>query len=63
VALAIVEGIFFSGSFCAIYRTNERGKLPGLAKADEFIARDEGIHVDFACLLYNKYIARKLTQQ
>lgn len=63
VAFAAVEGIFFSGSFCSIYWFNERGKMPGLAKGNDFIARDEGRHTDFACLLYNKYISNKLTQE
>ena len=60
VAFACVEGIFFSGSFCAIYWLNERGIMPGLCKSNEFIARDEGLHTDFACLLYNKYIVNKI---
>jgi len=63
VAFAIVEGIFFSGSFCAIYWLAERNILPGLCKANEFIARDEGMHTDFACLLYNKYIINKLSDK
>jgi ribonucleotide reductase beta subunit family protein with ferritin-like domain len=54
VAFAIVEGLFFSGAFCAIYWIKQRGMLPGLTKSNEFIARDEGQHTDFACLLYNK---------
>ena len=54
VAFAIVEGIFFSGSFCAIYWFQEKGLLPGLSKSNEFISRDEGLHTDFACLLYSK---------
>jgi len=62
IAFAIVEGIFFSGSFCAIYWLSERNMLPGLSKANEFIARDEGMHTDFACLLYNKYITNKLSE-
>jgi ribonucleoside-diphosphate reductase beta chain len=62
VAFAIVEGVFFSGAFCAIYWMNERGKLPGLAKGNDFIARDEGIHVAFACLLYSKYISNKMSE-
>lgn len=63
VAFAAVEGIFFSGSFCCIYWLNERGVMPGLCKSNEFIARDEGMHTDFACLLYTKYINNKLTDQ
>ena len=61
IAFAAVEGIFFSGSFCCIYWLNESGKLPGLCKSNDFIARDEGMHTDFACLLYNKHIINKLT--
>jgi ribonucleotide reductase beta subunit family protein with ferritin-like domain len=61
VAFAAVEGIFFSGSFCCIYWLNERGIMPGLCKSNEFIARDEGMHTDFACLLYKNYIKNKLT--
>lgn len=61
VAFAAVEGIFFSGSFCCIYWLNESGRMPGLCKSNDFIARDEGLHTDFACLLYRKYIENKLT--
>lgn len=59
VAFAIVEGIFFSGSFCAIYWLKERGLMPGLTTSNEFIARDEGLHTDFACALYEE-IEKKL---
>ncbi len=59
VAFAAVEGIFFSGSFCAIFWMKERGLLPGLTLSNEFIARDEGLHMEFACLLYSK-IANRL---
>jgi ribonucleoside-diphosphate reductase beta chain len=58
VAFAIVEGIFFSGSFCAIYWLKQRGLMPGLTTSNEFIARDEGLHTDFACLLYSKLVNR-----
>lgn len=54
VAFAIVEGIFFSGAFCAIYWIKQKNLLPGLTKSNEFIARDEGMHTQFACVLYNK---------
>lgn len=54
VAFAAVEGIFFSGSFCAIFWLKQRGLLPGLTLSNEFIARDEGLHTEFACLLYKK---------
>ena len=53
VAFAIVEGIFFSGSFCAIYWFKKRGLLPGLTFSNELISQDEGLHTDFACLLYS----------
>lgn len=59
VAFAIVEGIFFSGSFCAIFWLKQRGLMPGLTVSNEFIARDEGLHTDFACALYEE-IERKL---
>jgi ribonucleoside-diphosphate reductase subunit M2 len=52
VAFAIVEGIFFSGSFCAIFWLKKQGKMPGLCFSNELISRDEGLHCDFACLLY-----------
>jgi len=54
IAFAVVEGIFFSGSFCAIYWLKERGLMPGLTVSNEFIARDEGLHTDFACALYEE---------
>jgi ribonucleotide reductase beta subunit family protein with ferritin-like domain len=54
VAFAIVEGIFFSGAFCSIFWLKKRGLMPGLTTSNEFIARDEGLHTDFACLLYGK---------
>lgn len=53
VAFAAVEGIFFSGSFCSIFWLKKRGLMPGLAFSNEFISRDEGLHCDFACLMYN----------
>ena len=52
VAFAAVEGIFFSGSFCAIFWLKKRGLMPGLAFSNELISRDEGLHCDFACLLF-----------
>lgn len=58
LAFAAVEGIFFSGAFCAIFWLKERGLMPGLTLSNEFIARDEGIHTDFACLLYSKIVNR-----
>merc|ERR1711937_482667 len=53
IAFAAVEGIFFSGSFCAIFWLKKRGLMPGLPFSNELISRDEGLHRDFACLLYN----------
>jgi len=52
LAFACVEGIFFSGSFCAIFWLKKRGLMPGLTFSNELISRDEGLHCDFACLLY-----------
>jgi ribonucleotide reductase beta subunit family protein with ferritin-like domain len=54
VAFAVVEGIFFSGAFCSIFWLKKRGIMPGLTTSNEFISRDEGMHTDFACLLYGK---------
>ena len=54
VAFACVEGIFFSGSFCAIYWLKKRGLMPGLTFSNELISRDEGMHTDLACLLFSK---------
>ena len=53
VAFAVVEGIFFSGSFCAIFWLKKRGLMPGLTFSNELINRDEGLHCDFAVLLLN----------
>jgi len=61
VAFAVVEGIFFSGSFCAIYWLKSKGLMAGLAFSNELISRDEGTHCDFACLLYSK-LANKLPE-
>ena len=58
VAFAAVEGIFFSGSFCSIYWLKKRGKMHGLTFSNELISRDEGLHRDFACILYGKLINR-----
>lgn len=54
VAFACVEGIFFSGSFCSIFWLKKRGLMPGLTFSNELISRDEGLHCDFACMLYKK---------
>jgi len=53
VGFAMIEGIFFSGSFCAIFWLKKRGLMPGLTCSNEFISRDEALHTDFAVLLYN----------
>merc|ERR1712160_68524 len=56
VAFAAIEGIFFSGSFCAIFWLKKRRLMPGLCFSNELISRDEGLHCDFACLLYSKMV-------
>ncbi|RJU89010.1 MAG: ribonucleoside-diphosphate reductase [Candidatus Poseidoniales archaeon] len=56
VAFAAVEGIFFSGSFCAIFWLKKRGLMPGLTFSNELISRDEGLHCDFACLLHSSLV-------
>jgi ribonucleotide reductase beta subunit family protein with ferritin-like domain len=53
IAFAAIEGIFFSGSFCAIFWLKKRGLMPGLCTSNEFISRDEGLHCEFACHLHN----------
>lgn len=58
IAFAAVEGIFFSGSFAAIYWLKKRGLMPGLTFSNELISRDEGLHCDFAVLLYG-YVVQK----
>jgi len=63
VAFAAVEGIFFSGSFCSIFWLKKRGLMPGLSFSNELISRDEGLHCDFACLLYNNHIVNKLSKE
>jgi len=62
VAFAAVEGIFFSGSFCAIFWLRKRGLMPGLTFSNELISRDEGMHTDFAVSLYHM-LSNKLSQQ
>lgn len=61
VAFAAVEGIFFSGSFAAIFWLKKRGLMPGLSFSNELISRDEGLHTDFACLLFSKLERRPAT--
>lgn len=55
IAFAAVEGIFFSGSFCSIFWLKKRGLMPGLSLSNEFISRDEGMHTEFAVLIYHKF--------
>jgi ribonucleotide reductase beta subunit family protein with ferritin-like domain len=56
IGFAAVEGIFFSGSFCAIFWLKQQGIMPGLTTSNEFISRDEALHTDFACELYKELI-------
>ncbi|MBT2558802.1 ribonucleotide-diphosphate reductase subunit beta [Hymenobacter sp. ISL-91] len=62
IAFAAVEGIFFSGSFCSIFWLKKRGLMPGLTFSNELISRDEGLHCDFACLLYKDHLQNKLPE-
>merc|ERR1712038_1948895 len=62
VAFASVEGIFFSGSFAAIFWMKKRGLMPGLTFSNELISRDEGLHTDFACLMY-RHLVNKPSQE
>ncbi|KAM4705270.1 ribonucleoside-diphosphate reductase subunit M2 B [Rhinophrynus dorsalis] len=61
-AFAAVEGIFFSGSFAAIFWLKKRGLMPGLTFSNELISRDEGLHCDFACLVFS-YLVNKPTEE
>ena len=63
IAFAAVEGIFFSGSFCSIFWLKKRGLMPGLTFSNELISRDEGMHCDFACHLYNDHVDNKLPKE
>lgn len=63
IAFAAVEGIFFSGSFCSIFWLKKRGLMPGLTFSNELISRDEGMHCDYACHLYNNHIDNKLSEK
>jgi ribonucleoside-diphosphate reductase beta chain len=63
IAFAAVEGIFFSGSFCSIFWLKKRGLMPGLSFSNELISRDEGLHCDFACLLYTKHLVNQLPKE
>lgn len=62
IAFAAVEGIFFSGSFCSIFWLKKRGLMTGLTFSNELISRDEGLHCDFACLLYQNHIEHQLPE-
>lgn len=62
VAFSVVEGIFFSGAFCSIYWLKKRGLMTGLTISNEFISRDEGLHTEFAVLLYSK-LEHKLSKK
>ncbi|KAB1066094.1 ribonucleoside-diphosphate reductase small subunit [Salibacter halophilus] len=63
IAFAAVEGIFFSGSFCSIFWLKKRGLMPGLSFSNELISRDEGMHCDFACLLYTNHLKHQLSKE
>ncbi|TAG18995.1 MAG: ribonucleoside-diphosphate reductase [Cytophagales bacterium] len=63
VAFCAIEGIFFSGSFCSIFWLKKRSLMPGLSFSNELISRDEGMHCEFACLLYRNHIKNKLSQE
>ncbi|KAJ8876455.1 hypothetical protein PR048_020900 [Dryococelus australis] len=58
VAFAAVEGIFFSGSFASIFWLKKRGIMPGLTFSNELISRDEGLHCDFACLMFRHLVQK-----
>lgn len=62
VAFACVEGILFSGSFCAIFWLKKRGLMPGLSVSNQLISRDEGLHTEFACALYRR-LQRRLDDE
>lgn len=63
LAFVIVEGLFFCGSFCAIFWLKQRNILPGLCHSNEFISRDESLHCEFAILLFKKYVINKPEQK
>ncbi len=58
IAFAAVEGIFFSGSFCAIFWLKKRGLMPGLCFSNKLLSCNEGLHCDFACLMYSKLVSQ-----
>lgn len=63
VGFSCVEGILFSGPFCALYWLKQKGVMPGLTFSNELISRDEGLHMEFACHLYKNYIQNKLSEE
>lgn len=63
IAFAAVEGIFFSGSFASIFWLKKRGLMPGLTFSNELISRDEGLHCDFACLMFKHLVQRPSKQR
>lgn len=63
IAFSIVEGVFFSGSFCAIFWLKKKNLMPGLCDSNELIARDESMHTQFACSLYKYHINEKISQE
>lgn len=63
LAFCAVEGLFFSGSFCAIFWLKKRGVMPGLCFSNELISRDENMHCDFAILLYTQHLKNKLSTE
>lgn len=63
IAFAAVEGIFFSGAFCSIFWLKKRGLMPGLTFSNELISRDEGMHCDFACMLYRDHLVNKVSEE
>jgi len=66
IGFGLIEGLFFAGSFCAIYYFRKRGLLPGLALSNDWIARDEGMHFSFSALMFkilqDKFRNRTLTE-
>lgn len=62
-AFACVEGILFAGSFCAFYWLSSKNRMPGLSSYNDLIAKDEGMHTDFACMLYKNFIVNKLNEK
>lgn len=63
IAFAVVEGIFFSGSFCSIFWLKKRGLMDGLCFSNELISRDEALHCDFACHLFKNHIENKISHE